>query len=88
MSPECWQLHWSEALSECKRSRHGAKNAMASEIPLTGNVISMGTKQTIGFGGGMIIGILVGALIDNMALGIILGCLLGFGILQIPGKSN
>lgn len=48
----------------------------------------MGTKQTIGFGGGMIIGILVGAVIDNMAFGIILGCLLGFGILQIPGKRS
>jgi hypothetical protein len=48
----------------------------------------MGTKQTIGFGGGMIIGILVGAVIDNMALGIILGCLLGFGIIQIPGKRS
>ena len=48
----------------------------------------MGAKQSIGFGGGMIIGILVGALIDNMAFGIILGCLLGFGILQIPGKRG
>ena len=48
----------------------------------------MGTKQTIGFGGGMIIGILVGALIDNMALGIVLGCALGFGIIQLPGKRS
>ena len=48
----------------------------------------MDTGKTIGFGGGMIIGILVGALIDNMALGIILGCALGFGIIQLPGKRS
>jgi F0F1-type ATP synthase assembly protein I len=55
---------------------------------LKGRAIAMGTKQTIGFGGGMIIGILVGAVIDNMAVGIILGGLLGFGILQIPDKHS
>ena len=47
----------------------------------------MEAKQTIGFGAGMIIGILLGALIDNMAMGIIIGCLLGFGIVKLPGRS-
>ena len=47
----------------------------------------MEAKQTIGFGAGMIIGILLGALIDNMALGIIIGCLLGFGIVKLLGRS-
>lgn len=43
-------------------------------------------KKTVGFGFGMVIGILAGAVIDNMALGIILGCLLGFGIIRLPSS--
>lgn len=48
----------------------------------------METKHTIGFGMGMVIGILVGAVLDNMFIGIALGCLLGFGIIKFPGKGR
>ena len=37
---------------------------------------------------GMCIGIIFGALIDNMGIGIVLGVLLGFGIIKFSTKSS
>jgi hypothetical protein len=60
-------------------------NACHGSSFLARGAFIMESRQTIGFGMGMIIGILVGAVFDSMALGIILGCLLGFGIVKLPG---
>lgn len=45
-------------------------------------------RTTIGFPLGIAIGIIFGALIDNMGFGIIAGLLLGFGIIKFPQRQR
>lgn len=42
----------------------------------------------LGFPLGLCAGIIFGALIDNMAAGILLGLALGFGIVRLPGGQT
>ena len=48
----------------------------------------MDKRQPVGFGLALCGGIILGAFFDNMALGIIIGLLLGFGIIKLPGKPD
>lgn len=45
-------------------------------------------RKPVSFGLALCGGIILGAFFDNMALGIIIGLLLGFGIVKLPGKPD
>jgi len=50
--------------------------------------IAVDERKPMSFGLALCGGIILGAFFDNMALGIIIGLILGFGIVKLPRKPD
>lgn len=66
----------------------GMRNGRLTPCRASPLVPRMNKTTAIGFPLGLCIGVIVGAVIHNMGIGILLGLALGFGIIKFPVKRD